>query len=163
MKPLNGKFDCETFNFTEQSSCFLVISCTTNFFLILYRIQQHLIELQRCDSGFVPEGPTKMTCKYGKKTYRPDAGTLMYFWDFNTELFKCVKPISMVIGGIGTNHQWVSQITGNTFSNTLFFAVRYLKDIELFAPERKCSGTTLKAFPRATVGMVGAFVSGYVS
>ena len=24
MKPLNGKFDCETFNFTEQSSCFLV-------------------------------------------------------------------------------------------------------------------------------------------
>ena len=105
MKPLNGKFDCETFNFTEQSSCFLVISCTTNFFLILYRIQQHLIELQRCDSGYVPEGPTKMTCKYGKKTYRPDAGTLMYFWDFNTELFKCVKPISMVIGGIGTNHQ----------------------------------------------------------
>ena len=45
----------------------------------------------------------------------------------------------------------------------IHFSFRYLKDIELFAPERKCSGTTLKAFPRATVGMVGAFVSGYVS
>ena len=45
----------------------------------------------------------------------------------------------------------------------IHFPGRYLKDIELFAPERKCSGNTLKVFPRATAGMAGAFVSGYVS
>ena len=60
---------------------------------------------QICDSGYVPEGPTKMTCKYGKKTYNPNAGKVQYYWNYNQVLFKCAKPISMVIGGIGSDHQ----------------------------------------------------------
>ena len=88
---------------------------------------------------------------------------------------QCISGISIVnYSSVSNQSVWLLvelvKITSKPFlvcvRKTIFkttFLERYLKDIELFAPERTCSGTTLKAFPRATAGMVGAFVSGYVS
>ena len=45
MKPLNGKFDCESFNFTEQSSCLLVIIGRRPKLFLMYWITFIFIEM----------------------------------------------------------------------------------------------------------------------
>ena len=67
--PPNGRLECESKRYEENSRCYLV-----------------------CDPGYLPLGATQMTCKFNEELKDFD-------WDVQATSFICIKPISLLIGG----------------------------------------------------------------
>ena len=70
--PPNGRLECESKRYEENSRCYLV-----------------------CNPGYLPLGATTTTC-----IFKQDIND--FDWDVDAPNFICVEPISLLIGGQDT-------------------------------------------------------------
>lgn len=108
--PANGRVVCESKRYAEGSKCEI-----------------------KCDPGYIPLDQIITTCILDEKLND-------FVWDVDDNRLICVRAISLLIGGIGTDYQ-------------------YLDDVEVFAPGMSCL-THPPAYPHKIVGTVGGFTRG---
>ena len=108
--PPNGKVKCQSKRYAEGSKCEII-----------------------CDPGYIPLDQISTTCEFDKKLND-------YVWSFEDDRLQCVKAISLIIGGIQSNYE-------------------YINDVEVFSAGLACS-TSPPNYPHDIVGTVGGFLHG---
>ncbi len=88
-----------------------------------------------CNKGYMPMGKTFMSCIFDEKLNDFD-------WSLPESEFACVKPIGFVIGGQGED-------------------LRYLNEVEIFAPGFSCSNEAMAPFPLSVKWPSAGFTNGY--